>query len=238
MSDEKLRELERAFQGSGSEEAELAWLRERARAGEKLNWESYSRLHELDMEAAAGYLRSRVETGDLSRERLELACFLGHLSEFPRRSQPPPFSELARIAAGASLDLDRALWTGVLQLAKSAWSQREVSGTEVYRSGHSPIPTLTALERHVAARGSGDPEELASLFTQLGHARGHSKAALALRAARALQWETGPEAVPGAAYEHLRRRDQRATQGLLESAVLRAALDPEPWPAKEGGGTP
>jgi len=73
VSDEKLRELERAFQESGSEEAELAWLRERARAGEKLDWESYSRLHELDVEAAAEYLEWRVETGDLSRDRLELA---------------------------------------------------------------------------------------------------------------------------------------------------------------------
>ncbi|MBL4849378.1 MAG: hypothetical protein JKY65_27945 [Planctomycetes bacterium] len=74
MSPEKLRELERAFQESGSEEAELAWLRERARAGEKLDWKSYSRLHELDVEAAAGYLRWRIETGDLSQERLALAA--------------------------------------------------------------------------------------------------------------------------------------------------------------------
>ena len=43
MSDEKLRELERAFRESGSVEAEVVWLRERARAGEKLDWDSYSR---------------------------------------------------------------------------------------------------------------------------------------------------------------------------------------------------
>jgi len=79
VSDEKLRELERAFQESGSEEAELAWLRERARAGEKLDWESYSRLSELDVEAAAGYLRWRVETGDLSHERLEMAAHCGDI---------------------------------------------------------------------------------------------------------------------------------------------------------------
>jgi hypothetical protein len=78
VSDEKLRELERVFQESGSEEAELAWLRELARAGEKLNWESYSRLHELDVEAAAGYLRWRVDSGDLSQERLELAVHADH----------------------------------------------------------------------------------------------------------------------------------------------------------------
>jgi hypothetical protein len=77
VSDEKLRELERVFQESGSEEAELAWLRELARVGEKLDWESYSRLHELDVEAAAGYLRWRVETGDLRQERLEFAAGCG-----------------------------------------------------------------------------------------------------------------------------------------------------------------
>lgn len=73
MSDEKLRELERAFQESGSEEAELAWLRGRARAGEKLDWPSYSRLHELDVEVATGYLQRRVERGDLSQWRADLS---------------------------------------------------------------------------------------------------------------------------------------------------------------------
>ena len=77
MSDEKLRELERAFQENGSEEAELAWLRERARAGEKLDWESYSRLSELDVEAAAGYLRWRVEIGDLTEAHMRVAAHCG-----------------------------------------------------------------------------------------------------------------------------------------------------------------
>ena len=78
MSDEKLRELERRFRETGSADDEVAWLRERARAGEKLNWDSYSRLHELDVEAAADYLRWRVEIGDLSPEDLRLAAVARH----------------------------------------------------------------------------------------------------------------------------------------------------------------
>ena len=78
MSDEKLRELERRFRETGSPDDELAWLRECARSGEKLDWDSYSRLHELDVEAAADYLRWRVGSGDLSASRLRLAGRLGH----------------------------------------------------------------------------------------------------------------------------------------------------------------
>jgi hypothetical protein len=52
MTDEKLRALERAFQQSGSPNDELAYLRERVRQGEGLDWESYSRLAELNETAA------------------------------------------------------------------------------------------------------------------------------------------------------------------------------------------
>lgn len=72
MSDERLRELEHRFRETGSADDELAWLRERARLGEKLDWDSYSRLHELDAEAAADYLRWRVETGELGAAELAL----------------------------------------------------------------------------------------------------------------------------------------------------------------------
>ena len=105
MSDENLRELERAFQERGSEEDELAWLRERARAGEKLDWESYSRLHELDVEAAAGYLRWRVETGDLSQERLDLAVLSGRLGENPSldAGDPDSWIDQAKLAGPIAL---------------------------------------------------------------------------------------------------------------------------------------
>lgn len=107
MSDEKLRDQERAFLETGSEEAELTWLRERTRAGEKLDWESYSRLHELDVEAAADYLRWRVETGDLSQERLDLGGLFGH----PTHGQPPPaHADLRKCALlCASLGVDWAV---------------------------------------------------------------------------------------------------------------------------------
>ena len=72
MSDEKLRELERRFRETGSAEDEVAWLRERARSSERLDWDSYSRLHDLDLKAAANYLQWRVETGDLTRERADV----------------------------------------------------------------------------------------------------------------------------------------------------------------------
>ena len=88
MSDEKLRELERRFRETGSAEDEVAWLRERARSSERLDWDSYSRLHDLDLKAAANYLQWRVETGDLTRERLELAASCGHTAAGGRSSTP------------------------------------------------------------------------------------------------------------------------------------------------------
>jgi len=78
VTDVKLRELERRWKESGAPEDELAWLTGRVRSGERLDWESYSRLTELDVPTAADYLRKRVDEGDLTQERLELAAFSGH----------------------------------------------------------------------------------------------------------------------------------------------------------------
>ncbi|MGE0706922.1 MAG: hypothetical protein AB7N76_02975 [Planctomycetota bacterium] len=115
MSDEKLRELERRFRETGSAEDEVAWLRERARSGEKLDWESYSRLHELDVDAAADYLRWRVATGDLTQERLELAAYCGEVGRVSRQLRtdaflqslgrwgPAPFAEVLRQVLLASI---------------------------------------------------------------------------------------------------------------------------------------
>ena len=76
MSDKKLRELERTFRESPSEEAGIAWLRERARAGEKLDWESYTRLHESDEETAADYCSLLAAAKPLTPERAELLRLL------------------------------------------------------------------------------------------------------------------------------------------------------------------
>lgn len=100
MSDESLRELERAFRDGGSEESEVAWLRERARCGERLDWETYSRLHELDVEAGVDYLRWRVSVGDLTRERLELARACGLLEPTQRTHS---VSDLAAAYMGVAL---------------------------------------------------------------------------------------------------------------------------------------
>lgn len=112
LSDSRLRELERAFQESGSEESELDWLRERARLGQSLDWRSYSRLHELDVEAAVGYLGWRVQVGDLSQERLELAAHYGHpasLRIFPSPSLQLPQREAHRLVFGL-LNATAHLW--------------------------------------------------------------------------------------------------------------------------------
>ena len=50
MTDERLRQLERVWQQSGSPEDETTWLIERTRSGERLDWDSYSRLAELNAE--------------------------------------------------------------------------------------------------------------------------------------------------------------------------------------------
>ncbi len=88
MTDSRLRELERRFKESGAPADELAYLQERVRSGGQLDWESYSRLAELNAEAASEYLLARVERGDLEREKLELAAYCSH--------------EPARVALGAS----------------------------------------------------------------------------------------------------------------------------------------
>ncbi len=77
MSDEKLRELERRWKETGAPEDEEAYLVEQVRVGETLDWDGYSRLSELNVEAAAEYLRGRVERGELTQERLELAAYCG-----------------------------------------------------------------------------------------------------------------------------------------------------------------
>jgi hypothetical protein len=78
VAEDRLRELERRFKESGSEQDELAYLQEQVRTGGTLDWDSYSRLAELNVEAAADYLRARVERGDLEREKLELAAYCSH----------------------------------------------------------------------------------------------------------------------------------------------------------------
>ena len=88
MTDSRLRDLERRLGETNSPEDELAWLKALLRAGEKLSWESYCRLHALHVGSAADYLRRRVETGDLTPERLGLAALCGHEAALRLAPQP------------------------------------------------------------------------------------------------------------------------------------------------------
>lgn len=47
MSDARLRELERKWKESGAEAAEAAWLQERLRVGQRLDWDGYCRAVQL-----------------------------------------------------------------------------------------------------------------------------------------------------------------------------------------------
>ncbi|MGE0706610.1 MAG: hypothetical protein AB7N76_05650 [Planctomycetota bacterium] len=77
MGDWELRELARTFERTRDPEDELRWLTARARCGD-LDWDAYGRLHPLDLEQAAAYLRALLEGGALSSARLELAAAAGH----------------------------------------------------------------------------------------------------------------------------------------------------------------
>ena len=102
-SDEKLRELQRAFHESGSAEAELAWLRESARTAVALEWDELKRLHQLDPHTAAECLRAATEAGALSAgSRLTLETCL------QRSAETWPLTGAALFQVGRQLGL-RAL---------------------------------------------------------------------------------------------------------------------------------
>lgn len=79
MSDQRLRELEARWRASGSGEDEVAWLTERVRNGERLDWQSYLRLALVDPPTAAEYLDLSTLSTKLTPERVRLAARYGHL---------------------------------------------------------------------------------------------------------------------------------------------------------------
>ncbi|HBP18982.1 MAG TPA: hypothetical protein DEA08_14500 [Planctomycetes bacterium] len=153
MSDEKLRELERRFRETGSADDELAWLRECARSGEKLDWDSYSRLHELDVEAAADLLRWRVKTGDLSQERLEVAAWCGHEAS-------------GRIARLEPIEAARALARRVAEgLGEEGRLQVAAAAISCCKRGKRHIgPDLEAFLATPSAENRATLQETASFF--------------------------------------------------------------------------
>jgi len=78
MSDATLRDLERRFVETGDAADEAAWLREQVRAGQTLDWASYSRLAALGVDSAADYLRARLARRALSQQELTLAAYCSH----------------------------------------------------------------------------------------------------------------------------------------------------------------
>lgn len=78
MADSVLRALERRYHATRSAVDELAWLNERLRAGQRLDWASYARLADLAPQDAAAYLDGLVRQGALRPERLGLAACVGH----------------------------------------------------------------------------------------------------------------------------------------------------------------
>ncbi|MDC3378941.1 hypothetical protein OAX78_01500 [Planctomycetota bacterium] len=67
MSDQRLREFERRWKETGAANDEVAYLLELIRRGESLDWESYSRLAEIDVQAATDVLLGRREEGAFER---------------------------------------------------------------------------------------------------------------------------------------------------------------------------
>jgi len=156
VTDVRLRELERRWKESGAPKDELAWLTERVRGGERLDWESYSRLAELDVQAAADYLRKRVDEGDLSQERLELAALCGHEVARVAGSTPiaPPEGVNARIKGLAQKYGREAVLRAVVAVggvleaelpeAAGGLARNATQRTIASLSGDSPLDALFA----------------------------------------------------------------------------------------------
>lgn len=140
MADVSLRTLERRFQASGSPEHELAWLCQRVRAGQRLEWASYARLAGLAPQEAAVYLSGLMDQGLVQPpERLGLAASCGHgparvAAGWVTRTEGPQVDlAFLRLWVGASetpelaFELVRAVVGHLLEraTARGAWTPAE-----------------------------------------------------------------------------------------------------------------
>lgn len=139
MADLGIRTLERRFQASRSPEDELAWLRERVRLGQRLEWAAYTRLAELSAQEAAAYLSRLVELGPVESERLSMAACCGHVpariaQRWVTTTAEPGFGqEMVRCwvrlheTAALSFELVRAAVVHVLECATASgvWTAAE-----------------------------------------------------------------------------------------------------------------
>jgi len=137
VNDRRLRALERRFEESGSEPDELAYLHERVRTGGALGWERYSRLAELNVEAAADYLKARVERGELEQERLELAAHCSHSPAIEVVGRPKGCSEVPFDLAA----LDDWTQLTLASYGVEVWQRAAVAAArEAFRSWSAVLP--------------------------------------------------------------------------------------------------
>lgn len=131
MTDSHLRDLERRFRASGSVEDEAAWL------------------------------RARVQAGELSQERLELASALGHRgSELASGTASVPTSEaLSRLGKGAEARARAACALG--HAARPHWKPQAID----YDPG-DPDEGLRALEEWIVYQND---ETTGRLVEAIGH---------------------------------------------------------------------
>lgn len=110
MADERLRRLERSWKERGAPQDEAAYLIEQLRVHGDLRWSAYSRLAELDVQAATDLLRTRLERGRLQGEHLRLAALFGHEPARRGSGSPAPWDllEPGRAWLEALDDWDRA----------------------------------------------------------------------------------------------------------------------------------
>lgn len=144
MSDELLRTLERRYSETGSAEDEGAWLRALARSGKRLSWSQYERLHDLAVEAAADYLRSLVDAGELTPRQLDLLAQCGHEGA-ALLSDPPsatPFLEWLRGLRAASPDTASRVHLAIAIQCLRLWD------TEIARCYGADDP-ISARPRHI-----------------------------------------------------------------------------------------
>lgn len=105
--DEALRRLERRCTDGGSGEDEAAWILARVRAGEALDWATYSRLVRVDSEAAAECVDRLLSAGALSLERAQIAAAAGEPGTSRFFSTPQPSAPRPRISDDEWFEVQR-----------------------------------------------------------------------------------------------------------------------------------
>jgi len=225
VTDDRLRDLERRWRASGSPVDEGAWLAERIRAGDRLDWDGYARLAALDPEAAAADLRRRREAGELSRDALDLAAYCGHAPARAVASGAPSDAAAAASLEGWGLGLPR--W-GLGHCVRAA-----VAAGEALRAG-AGWTTLSAAQAGLAGDALASGAAVLADPTAERRREADARADAAKAARRALARRARPEtpaarilgAAAGAAdaASRLDEPDARVTEAEWETADPKACF--------------